>query len=174
MECTDQGIVTARLRLRDFAVRDAAILQTIMARPGVPDWLKIAHASQPWEVFWQALCRGRQQERRYTVTGADDDRLIGLVGLSGDGRLHYLIDPDHWGRGLATEAVGAVLPSALSETGIDVIEAEVFDANPASARVLKKLGFDLRRRGTAQRLGGLDPEPSTIYGLDRAAYWEMA
>lgn len=161
----DQVLTTPRLRLRGFAVRDAAPLNLVMQRPGVPEWLKIARAGLPWEVWWRAWRSGGAHARRFTVTRAGDDRLIGLVGLSREARLHYLIDPDHWGLGLATEAVGAVLPTALDDPRTGQVEAEVFDANPASARVLQKLGFSVCRRTRAHRMGGLADEPATVYGL---------
>ena len=140
----DRILSTPRLRLRGFAVRDATPLNALMERPGVPEWLKIARADPPWDAWWRALRGGGARARRYTVTQAGADRLIGLVGLSRAGRLHYLLDPDLWG-----------------------IVAEVFDANPASARVLQKLGFVVRRRTRAQRIGHLYDEPATVYGLAR-------
>lgn len=163
----DRILSTPRLRLRGFAVRDATPLNALMERPGVPEWLKIARADPPWDAWWRALRGGGARARRYTVTQAGDDRLIGLVGLSREGRLHYLIDPDLWGHGLATEAVRAVLPDALADPRTGDIVAEVFDANPASARVLQKLGFVVRRRTRAQRIGHLYDEPATVYGLAR-------
>ena len=105
----DQVLTTPRLRLRGFAVRDAIPLNLLMARPGVPEWLKIARTDAPWTAWSRALRGGGARTRRYTVTRTGDDGLIGLVGLSRDGRLHYVMDPDLWGRGLATEAVGAIL-----------------------------------------------------------------
>ena len=164
----DQALRTPRLRLRGFAVRDAAPLQRVMERPGVPEWLKIVRTTPPWDAWWYALHGRGARARRFTVTSAGEDRLIGLVGLSREARLHYLIDPDHWGQGYATEAVGAVLPAVLAHPGTRAVEAEVFDANPASARVLQKLGFAVRRRTRAQRMGRLEAEPTTIYALAHA------
>ncbi|MEM8959154.1 MAG: GNAT family N-acetyltransferase [Pseudomonadota bacterium] len=167
LAAADQVLSTPRLRLRGFAVRDASPLNALMERPGVPEWLKIARSDGPWAAWWRALRAGGARARRYTITHAGEDRLIGLVGLSREGRLHYLIDPDLWGRGLATEAVGAALSDVLCDPRVERIEAEVFDANPASARVLQKLGFAVRRRTRAQRIGYLYDEPATVYGLTR-------
>lgn len=71
-------------------------------------------------------------------------RLVGGVGLSalggGGHELGYWITPDAWGRGYATEAARAVLAMA-GALRIRRIEACHFADNPASARVLSKLGF---------------------------------
>jgi RimJ/RimL family protein N-acetyltransferase len=56
-------------------------------------------------------------------------------------RLGYWIGPRHWGRGLGTEAVGAVVGHAFRAYPGERIGAGVFSDNPASRRVLEKLGF---------------------------------
>jgi RimJ/RimL family protein N-acetyltransferase len=56
-------------------------------------------------------------------------------------RLGYWIGPRHWGRGLGTEAVGAVVGYAFRTHPADRVGAGVFGDNPASRRVLEKLGF---------------------------------
>lgn len=160
----------ARLRLRAFAVRDAGRLNALVQQPGVGEWFQIAQGGLPWAQCWQALMGRGIGARRFAVTVAGSDQLVGLVGLSRDGRLHYLIDPRHWGKGYATEAVGAALPLAFEQPSLACVEAEVFDANPASARVLRKLGFDVLRRTRPTRLGALQAEPAAVYGLSRANF----
>lgn len=71
-------------------------------------------------------------------------RLVGGCGLgrrpSGAVELGYWIAREHWNRGLATEAAGAVLDIART-MGFAQVEASHYLDNPASARVLEKLGF---------------------------------
>jgi RimJ/RimL family protein N-acetyltransferase len=71
-------------------------------------------------------------------------RLVGGVGLTAmdDGlrELGYWITPDAWGRGYATEAARAVLHMA-GALRIRGVTARHFADNPASGRVLRKLGF---------------------------------
>ena len=70
-------------------------------------------------------------------------QLIGGVGLSrvADGHeLGYWISRRHWGLGYATEAATAVTALACS-LGLRRLEASPFVDNPASSRVLVKLGF---------------------------------
>jgi len=72
-------------------------------------------------------------------------RLVGSCGLgrrpSGAVELGYWIARRDWGRGLASEACAAVI--AIARTlGLPSIEGSHFVDNPASGRVLEKLGFE--------------------------------
>ena len=76
-------------------------------------------------------------------TGAAPGELVGCVGLGNDGdavELGYWFGREHWGRGYATEAARAVLRLART-LGHRRIVAKHFTDNPASGRVLAKLGF---------------------------------
>lgn len=53
----------------------------------------------------------------------------------------YYVLPDHQGRGYATEAAGLVVAYAFDELNAHSVTAEVQADNPASERVLEKLGF---------------------------------
>jgi RimJ/RimL family protein N-acetyltransferase len=72
-------------------------------------------------------------------------RLIGSCGLgrrpSGAVELGYWIARSFWGRGFATEA-GQSLIEIARALGLPQLEASHFIDNPASARVLDKLGFE--------------------------------
>jgi RimJ/RimL family protein N-acetyltransferase len=71
--------------------------------------------------------------------------LIGTIGLaprpSGDVELGYWIAKPHWDRGYATEAGEAVLAIARHGLRLPKLAASHFLDNPASGRVLRKLGF---------------------------------
>ncbi|MFC7538009.1 GNAT family N-acetyltransferase [Sphingomonas sp. GCM10030256] len=70
--------------------------------------------------------------------------LVGACGLarlpSGAVELGYWIARGHWGRGYATEAVRQLIEIA-DTLGLAQLEASHFVDNPASGRVLEKLGF---------------------------------
>jgi RimJ/RimL family protein N-acetyltransferase len=61
--------------------------------------------------------------------------------------LGYALAPEVWGRGVATEAVGAAVNAAFTLSGVVEIEASVQVENPASRRVLEKAGFGHVGRG---------------------------
>ncbi len=73
--------------------------------------------------------------------------LVGSCGLgrrpSGAVEMGYWIARPFWGRGLATEACGALVEIARA-LGLASVEGSHFVDNPASARVLEKLGFEPR------------------------------
>jgi RimJ/RimL family protein N-acetyltransferase len=71
--------------------------------------------------------------------------LIGGIGLAqdedGTTELGYWITPDAWGKGYVTEAARAVLDIARHSLRIPRLVSGHFADNPASGRVLRKLGF---------------------------------
>jgi [ribosomal protein S5]-alanine N-acetyltransferase len=73
--------------------------------------------------------------------------LCGVVVLRGAeaGEIWYLVHPDFWGRGIATRAVKQLLDFGFGELALHRIWASCLPENPASARVLEKVG--MRREG---------------------------
>jgi len=61
--------------------------------------------------------------------------------------LGYSLAAEAWGRGLATEAVAAIVDAAFTLSHFEEIEASVHVENPASGRVLAKNGFAHVGRG---------------------------
>jgi RimJ/RimL family protein N-acetyltransferase len=57
-------------------------------------------------------------------------------------RLGYWLGHALWGRGLMTRAVALYVPWLMRELALYRLEATVLDSNPASARVLRKNGFE--------------------------------
>lgn len=119
----------------------------------------------------------RGQHPRYpafllTLPEAQGSRLIGCAGLGETptgAELGYWIAQPYWGRGYATEGTRGVLEVARL-LGHRRIEAGHYLDNPASGRVLRKLGFqptgqvktrDCRARGEAT--------PCAIYTLELGA-----
>ena len=72
--------------------------------------------------------------------------VIGATGLArtdcGEVELGYWIAKDHWGQGYATEAAAAVVEIARDGLRLKRLIASHFVDNPASGRVLEKLGFE--------------------------------
>ena len=73
-------------------------------------------------------------------------RLVGGIGFGrkpGDSEpeLGYWIVPLYWGRGIATEAGAALIANARDTLRLKRLDAGHFVDNPASGRVLAKLGF---------------------------------
>ncbi len=91
-------------------------------------------------------------------------RLLGCVGLRIDaaartGDLGYWIARRYWNDGVAGEAAGRLARWALARLDLDRLVAQVATDNPASAAVLRRIGF--RETGSARQLflarGGSHP-----------------
>jgi RimJ/RimL family protein N-acetyltransferase len=73
--------------------------------------------------------------------------MIGMVDIDvvaeHEGTLGYWLEREAWGRGYAFEAAHAVTRFALEEVRLKRLKAGHADDNPASGRILTKLGFIL-------------------------------
>lgn len=87
---------------------------------------------------------------RFLITRAADAQAVGCIGVgptseaANDGdalELGYWIAREYWGQGYATEAGAAVLAIAAA-LGHRELTASHFLDNPASGKVLRKLGFE--------------------------------
>jgi RimJ/RimL family protein N-acetyltransferase len=57
----------------------------------------------------------------------------------------WRLDPDYWGRGLATEAAAAVLRDGFERLGFSRLISIIYRENVASRRVAEKIGLRLWR-----------------------------
>lgn len=141
---------TSRLLLRPFLPWDAA---TVQALAGVQDvavnTLNVPHpypdgAAEAWiESHAQAWEVGRCLILAVTT---EDDGVVGTVSMQVEadhqrGELGYWIGQPFWARGYATEAARAVLGFGFDELLLNRIQARHLTRNPASGRVLQKLGM---------------------------------
>ena len=62
-----------------------------------------------------------------------------------DTEVSYLLLPEWWGQGYATEAVQAILDHGLANLGLSRIIAETQTANAVSVRLLKRVGMTFER-----------------------------
>lgn len=117
---------------------------------------------------------GRTQDSRlpaFLLTLPEDQgsRLVGCAGLgeSATGvEIGYWIAQPYWGRGFATEGARGVLEVARL-LGHRRIEGRHFLDNPASGKVLRKLGFaPTGKTGVLQSCGRQAPSTALLYTLD--------
>jgi RimJ/RimL family protein N-acetyltransferase len=158
---------TPRLLLRPGFPEDAPALAEAIADEAIVKNL----ATAPWpyrmrdaEAF---LARPRDPVLPLLLVferTAGAPRLVGSCGLgrrpSGAVEMGYWIARPYWGRGLATEACSALVEIART-LGLASVEGSYFVDNPASARVLQKLGFE--------PLGIIAPRMSCARGVESPA-----
>ncbi len=87
-------------------------------------------------------------EPRFLITRARDATVVGCIGMDLDDEeypdaieMGYWIARPYWGQGFATEAGHAVLDVACALGHRKVVASHFLD-NPASGKVLRKLGFE--------------------------------
>ena len=145
---------TARLHLRPPVEQDADAIISIAG-----DWevaRRLARVPHPYtdadlRFFFDHVV---PNELTWAIVWRETSRLIGMVGLApaADGRsaeLGYYIARDHWGHGVATEAALAITRVGFESFGYHKLTSGYYADNPASGRVLAKLGFTVV--GTSSR-----------------------
>lgn len=141
---------TPRLLLRPGFPEDAPALAAAIADEGIVRNL----AGAPWpyrmrdaEAFLAAPRDPVLPKLLIFERTAAAPELAGVCSLgrrpSGAVELGYWIARSHWGRGIATEACTALIDIGRT-LGLAAIEGAHFLDNPASGRVLEKLGFVAR------------------------------
>ena len=86
----------------------------------------------------------------FAITDKTTGKLYGAIALSNhqkfnNGELAYWIGEEYWGNGYATEAAKSILEFAFIEKGYNKVFARYFHSNPASGRVIEKIG--MRKEG---------------------------
>ena len=139
---------TQRLTLRPGWIEDAPQVARAIAHWDVCS--KLATAPWPYALgdAEQFLAMQRDAERPVMLIHAHEGggtRLIGGIGIhpdeDGEIELGYWLTPDAWGRGYATEAGAAVVRAARESLRLKRLVSGHFIDNPASGKVLRKLGF---------------------------------
>ena len=138
---------TARLTLRPQTEADAPALFTILSDPeAMRFWNRAAIARL--EVAEELI--GEQQAAMagglccyWTLVEGDD--AIGSVDLSliegGSAELGFLLRPDRWGQGFASEAAAAAIAYGFGPLGLVRLAAAAQAQNRAASQVLEKNGF---------------------------------
>lgn len=82
----------------------------------------------------------------FAITDKATGELYGAIALSNhqtfnNGEIGYWVGEEFWGNGYATEAAKAILEFAFIEKNYNKVFARCFHSNPASSRVIEKLGM---------------------------------
>ena len=83
----------------------------------------------------------------WAVVLKENRRMIGTCGFTtfhyahNSAEIGYVLHPDYWGRGIAAEAVRAVLREGFLHLNLHRIEARYMEGNARSRRVMEKVGM---------------------------------
>jgi len=148
---TQPVLETERLILRPFTPEDAPVVQRLAGDDAIySTTLNIPH---PYEdglaEQWIGTHTGEFEKGRsatFAVVRRGDGLLIGAVGLTirrehDRAEIGYWIGRPYWNNGYCSEAARAVLRYGFRTLGLNRIHANHLKRNPASGRVMQKIGI---------------------------------
>ncbi|MEM8647463.1 MAG: GNAT family protein [Pseudomonadota bacterium] len=117
-------------------------------------------------------------EPTWRVGRKGDGALLGFVGLNPMEtpavlELGYWLGEAYWGRGYATEAARAVVAHAFDHLGVQKIVSGHFAMNPASGRVLAKIGFQETGRSRRYSQAAGEALAHVDFVLERSGWPQM-
>jgi len=147
MMSTHPTLETARLKLRPYTEEDIfELLSLIGTREVAATTLRIAqpYTEQDARVFLELA---KDPDKLWlAITLRSDGRQMGGIGLRVEkqhrhAELGYWLGVPFWGHGYATEAATAMVRYGFHTLALHRIFASHFKHNPASGRILKKIGM---------------------------------
>ncbi len=167
------SLETARLVIRPYIPADAPAFRAIANHASVARMMtSVPHPmSEAQAADWIAARAWTGRPGFCLGVWLKDGPLIGNLGLGGAPlSTMYFFGPRHWRRGYATEAMRAFLGWAFPAFGLAEIAAGAMADNPASARVLEKLGFARAGTATCKSPARLEEVPQYLYRLSRTRF----
>jgi [ribosomal protein S5]-alanine N-acetyltransferase len=150
------SVVSERMVLRPLMAKDARVVQRLARSHKVAymtHWLFLPHSEQKalWWIEFTAKNFARRSSVEFAIQLRHGGRMVGLIGLDhinaqdSVAELWYMIVPTCWGKGYATEAARAAVRFGVEHLGLNRIWSYHMVRNPASGRVLAKVG--MKREG---------------------------
>lgn len=142
---------TTRLHLRELNRNDVQALFEMRKDEALMEHIGKRRAStlQDAADLLERTINDRKENNGLTwaLTLKDQDEMIGTIGyyrLQKEhyrGEVGYMLMQEHWGKGLMTEALEAVVQFGFNGMGFHSIEAVTDPANERSNRLLQRAGF---------------------------------
>jgi RimJ/RimL family protein N-acetyltransferase len=147
-----EEIRTERLLLRRARLDDVTAMHSIMRdAQAMRYWSTPPHSDREETERWLASMIGADETTSDEFMIAFNGRLIGKLGAWKLPEIGFLFRPDHWGLGLAGEALTAFINRRRS-LGSSEVTADVDPRNAAALKLLTRAGFleTHRAKGTWQ------------------------
>lgn len=156
-----EAIRTERLTLREPRVSDVDAITDYVGDPRIyknVGRIPAGQTLQQTETFLLKTQRGRALDTDHAYVIEKDGALIGLVSAHRNGAgepfvIGYWLAPAQWGNGYVTEAARALIAWLEGQGRGDELTSGYFADNPASGRVLEKLGFTKTHQAPVYCLG---------------------
>ncbi|MFF1904220.1 GNAT family N-acetyltransferase [Kitasatospora sp. NPDC058218] len=134
------------IRLRELRAGDEQALQRIYSPASVRYLARSPMSEDEARIYVsRAVVAAGLSPRTHFILGIEAaSDLVGIAKLGiahGAGTLSYLLRPNAWGQGYATEAATRLLALAFGALRLPVVRAKHHPDNSASGLVLAKVGF---------------------------------
>ena len=162
----DPILRTPRLTLRRARQTDLDDLFAVFSDPrAMQYWSTLPHADR--SVTQSRLDRMMAHDPLGYFIIDRDGQAIGCAGLYDTDEVGFILHPDHWRKGLVTEAMQAIIPHLFETHATDRLIADIDPRNAGSAATLHKLGFrETHRAARTYFIGGVWSD-SAYFALPR-------
>jgi [ribosomal protein S5]-alanine N-acetyltransferase len=149
-------IHTPRLRLRRAEMDDLEAIHRVLSDPrAMRYWSTPPHLTIEQSRDWLASMVNVPPDENADFVVEHKGIVIGKAGCWRMPEIGFILHPDYWGRGLAREAVGAVVDHVFAYFDVPTIIADVDPRNRASLALLDRLGFvETHRAARTIQVGG--------------------
>lgn len=147
---------TERLLLRKAREGDLDAIHSVLSNAeATVYWYEPPHStveqSRAWLVSMMEIPEGTGEDFIVEHEG----RVIGKAGFHAFPLIGFILHPDSWGRGLAREALAAIIQRAFDVHQLAFIDADVDPRNERSLRLLESLHFqEVGRAKRTWNVGG--------------------
>lgn len=170
-------LVGPRIGLRELVESDWSAIHDYASKPIVTKY-------QPWgpntkedtKAYVQEVLKDATHDPRtrfvFAIIQLEEERLIGSVEINIrdhfnlEGEIGYIIHPEYWGQGYATEAASLILDFGFANLRLHRVFATCDPNNIASSKVLEKIGMykeGILREHMRLRSGGW--RDSSLYSI---------
>ncbi|SDD17331.1 Protein N-acetyltransferase, RimJ/RimL family [Paenibacillus sp. UNCCL117] len=171
---------TNRLTLRPFELTDAKMVQLLAGSEEVASTtLSIPYpypdgVAEKWiEAVRQSIEKG--ENYAFAIVKKEDGALIGNMSMGVSlkhkrAELAYWIGKPFWGQGYATEAAKRIVQFGFEDLGLNRIQAAAMTRNPASYKVMIKIGMKYEGTFPQHVLKQENFEDLVYYGMMKSDY----
>lgn len=134
---------TDRCLIRELTLSDLPALYELYDKPGMTDFVEPLYDYETELEYQKAYIEnmyGFYEYGMWLVFSRETGKLIGRAGLEHD-ELGYMIAPELWNQGYATEVCRFIIDYARKNTDFEELYCRIDERNTASVRLAKKLGF---------------------------------
>ena len=153
---------SARLTLKEIGWEDLDAIHNLYSLPEVDEFNTLGipvDLDETRKNIRPAIEAQKDKNRKsylWKIVAKDSERFMGVAGLTLSlnrfklGEIFYLLKPEFWGMGFATEVAKTLVKSGFEDFKLHKVEAGVATENIRSIKVLEKAG--MKREGQRRKI----------------------